>query len=65
MAEPTPSDFEEYKRGTMKTIGLGEKLSVVRALSYNILWALDVGIRGEILRDMIVLLEFEIERLKS
>lgn len=65
MPDPRPSEFEEYKRGTLKMIGLDEKRSVARALSYNILWALDVGIRGEILRDMVVLLEFEIERLKA
>jgi hypothetical protein len=64
IVDPKPSDFEEFKRLMLKQTGSDEKHSALRGLSFSILWALAVGIRGEILRDLVELLEFEIQRVK-
>ena len=65
MEDAKPSDFEAFKQLMMRQTGSGEKHSALRALSFSILWALAVGIRGEILRDLVELLEFEIQRVKG
>jgi hypothetical protein len=65
MPEPKPSDFEEFKQLMLRQSSSDPRLAPVRALSFSILWALAMGIRGEILRDLIELLEFEIDLSKA
>ena len=65
MDEAKPSDFEEFKRLMLKQTGSDEKRSAVRGLFFGHLWALAAGIRPELLRDLVELLEFEIARLKA
>jgi hypothetical protein len=63
--EVKPSDFEEFKQMMLRQNSSDPRLAPVRALSFSILWALAVGIRGEILRDLVELLEFEIDLSKE